>query len=332
MTPQPGEPPAEAGAPPGRLVRLWHRAAVPIYRTVSYLAQRAPLRLSYWCAARIGDLVFFVFWREKRTITLENMRHVLGPYASRAMVRASARDSVRNYAKYMVEFVRFPRMSRQEILDAIGIASWDRFDALLADGRGVIFVSFHMGNWDFAGAAAGIRGYPFLVVADSVGPPEFNAEVQAVRRRQGLRLVEAEQPALAARGVVKALRAGEMVGLLVDIPTSTDGVPVRLFGETAYLPAGPATLALRTGARIVPGAVFRRPDNRFSLVVDDRFDYTPTGDRQADVQRLTQALVTALEELVRQRPEQWYIFRRLWPTGEPQPSAHHSPAALGADA
>jgi KDO2-lipid IV(A) lauroyltransferase len=319
------------GARPRLLARLWRLASVPLFWIASALVRRAPLWLSYWCACRIADLVFFAFWREKRRITIQNMRRILGPTASRASVRALARESVRNYAKYVVEFLRFPRLTHQEILEALGIDDWSRFDALLAEGRGVLFVSFHTGNWDLAGAAAGIRGYPLQVVADVIGPPALNAEIQSLRRRQGMRLIEADQPAAAARALLKALRAGEMAGMLIDVPTP-DGVPVRLFGETAYLPAGPATIALRTGARVVPTAVFRRPDNRFGLVFDETFDYRPTGDRPADVRALTQAMATALERLVRRRPDQWYIFRQLWPVPAPRSALQPAPAALGADA
>jgi lauroyl/myristoyl acyltransferase len=311
--------------------RVWRCVAVPLYIVASALAGRLPLGLSYGIACRLADLVFFVLWREKRRITIHNMRRVLGPRAPSSLVRACARESVRNYAKYLVEFLRFPQLNRQQILDALGVDDWSRFDRLLDEGRGVLFVSFHTGNWDLAGAAAGIRGYPLQVVADVVGPPEFNARVQSVRRQQGMRLIEAGHPAIAARALLKSLRAGEMAGILIDVPTS-DGVPVRLFGKTALLPAGPATIALRSGARVVPTAVFRRPDNRFQLVLDEAFDFRPTGNRDADVRALTQSMATALEALVRRRPEQWYIFRALWPAEAARAALHPDPVPLGADA
>lgn len=329
--PHDGEVSEHGGIWPAVRARLWGRAALPLYRVASLLARLLPAGLSYWCACRLADVVFSFLWREKRRITLHTMRLALGPEAPSSEVRRCARESVRNYAKYLVEFLRFPSLNPQQIVEALGIRDWSRFDALLAEGRGVIFVSFHTGNWDLAGAAAAIHGYPLHVVADVVGPPEFNAAVQDARRRHGMRLIEANHPTLAARTLMKALRAGEMVGLLIDVPTP-EGVPVRLFGRTARLPAGPATLALRTGARVVPTAVFRRPDNRFSLVLDERFTYHSTGDRADDVRGLTQAMVTALEQLVRRQPEQWYIFRELWPAGAPRPAPRSAPATVGADA
>jgi lauroyl/myristoyl acyltransferase len=304
---------------------------LPLYWLAAALAQRLPLAASYRLATRLADLVFRLVWRERRQIVLANMRQVLGPAASQRAVEQAAQESVRHYARYLVEFLRFPRLSKEEIVAAVGIESWSRFDALLAEGRGVIFVSFHLGNWDLAGAAAGIRGYPFLVVADQFGPPALNALVQEVRRRQGMQLLAAEQGAQTARALLRALRDGQMVGLLLDIPSPEDGVPVQLFGRTAWLPAGPATLALRTGARIVPTAVFRQPDHRFLLVIDDQFDYTPGGERAVAVPALTQQIVRALEDLVRQHPEQWYLFRRLWSAGAGRPRRGLTPAAVGAE-
>jgi KDO2-lipid IV(A) lauroyltransferase len=258
------------------------------------------------------------------------MRQVLGRRATASQVRSLARRSVRNYARYMVEFLRFPTLSREEILAKIGIDRWDRFDTLLSEGRGVLFVGLHMGNWDLAGAAAGIRGYPFWVVADVIQPPALNEEIQGVRRRQGMHILPMEN---AARGLLKALKAGEMVGLLIDRPSPDDGVPVRFFGGTAYVPAGAATLALRTNARVIPAAVLRRPDQRFDLVLDDDFRYDPSGDREADVRELTQAIMTSLEGMVRATPEQWYMFRPMWPAAT-DAAGYRQPqrAALGADA
>ncbi|MCS6801232.1 MAG: lysophospholipid acyltransferase family protein [Chloroflexota bacterium] len=302
-----------------------------LYRLAAMLVRIVPLWFSYWCACRIADVIFFAVWRDKRRVTIQNMRLVLGPSASPRTVRACARESVRNYAKYVVEFLRFASLRHRHILDALEITDWSRFDALRAEGRGVLFVAFHTGNWDLAGAAAGLRGYPLHVVADVVGPPLLNAEIQGIRRRQGIRLIEADHPAAAARALIKALRAGEMAGILIDVP-APDGVPVRLFGKTAYLPAGPATIALRTGARVVPTAVFRRPDNRFELLVDESFCYAPRGDREHDIRSLTQAMASALEALVRRQPEQWYIFRELWPVRATLTAPRSAPAAVGADA
>lgn len=339
MTEPDSAPPNKTGRPANRpgprredtrpkISRL-DRLALLTYRVSSTAVQALPVGISYRAASLVADVVFYAVWREKRRIVIENMRHVLGPRASSRMVQAAARRSVRNYAKYVVDFLRFPKLSRQEILQAIGIDSWERFDALLHQDRGVIFIGLHMGNWDLAGAAAGIRGYPFHVITDTIKPLVLDGDIQGIRRAKGMRILPMDQ---AARGVLRALRNKEMVGLLIDKPTPGSGVEVRFFDGPVWVPAGAATLALKTNARIIPGGVIRLPNNRFHLIIEDGFDYAPTGDHQTDVRQITQAVMTALEAMVRRHPEQWYMFRRMWPDTEHREIHQPAPTALGADA
>ncbi len=112
------------------------------------------------------------------------------------------------------------------------------------------------------------------------------------------------------------MRRNEIVLLLVDRPMPGEGVPVQFFGETAWLPSGPAAIALKTGASIVIGHCIRLPgDVRFAGGLEPALDYAPllTGDKEADVRAITQAVASAMETLIRRAPDQWYMFRPMWP-------------------
>ncbi|MBI4758643.1 MAG: hypothetical protein HY783_06545 [Chloroflexi bacterium] len=150
-----------------------------------FLTQTAPVRLSYFVAMRLGDLFFFL-WRKKRQITVENMRHVLGHDADPRQVVETARRSIRNYAKVIVEFLRLPRLSDQEVISLVKQSlGWEHLDRALAHGKGVILVLSHFGNWDLAGAVLAARTYPTNAVADSFRPERLNQLVPGPEAKPG---------------------------------------------------------------------------------------------------------------------------------------------------
>jgi KDO2-lipid IV(A) lauroyltransferase len=120
----------------------------------------------------------------------------------------------------------------------------------------------------------------------------------------------------AAAGIVRAIRRHEALALLVDTPVADGtGVDVQFFGEWTAVPAGPARIALRTGARVIPVALVRATGTSDQIIalVDLDVGIVPTGNAERDVQVLTQRIIAAHERFIRAYPDQWYIFRRMWP-------------------
>jgi KDO2-lipid IV(A) lauroyltransferase len=113
------------------------------------------------------------------------------------------------------------------------------------------------------------------------------------------------------------LREGGLVGLLCDRDIEGTGVEVDFFGERTTMPAGPATLALRTGATLCTGAVYSGPGRDHRAIVEPPLDTTRTGPLRKDVARLTQEIATRLEGLIRRAPEQWHVFQPLWLADRP---------------
>jgi KDO2-lipid IV(A) lauroyltransferase len=243
----------------------------------------------------------------RRTAT-ENMRQVLGSDTDVRQLRKCVRSAYRNYFKYLAEFLMLPSISRQRLQQSIDHAGWENLDCALADGKGAIFVCFHIGNWDIAGSMIAVQGYPMNVVVDAFNPKRLNDVIQGYRIEKGVKIIPVEQ---AARKVLQVLRHNEILGLLVDLP-APDGVPVQLFGATCRIPAGAATLALRTGAKVLPGYLIRKPDNSFEGRIGTPIDFQASGDMETDVQQFSQAIVDRLSCYVRDHPEQWFVARQLW--------------------
>lgn len=275
------------------------------------LLARIPRRTSYWLAAGVADALFAVW--PKSGLIVENMARIAAATGDPRPPRLLARLSLRNYAYYLADFLRFSPIARAELERSIRADDRRRLEGLIAAGRGLILAGMHMGNWDYAGSLMGLFGHPFYVVTDTLRPARVNAFVQGRRRAMGMTPIPLEQ---AARGAFRALRSGATVGLLIDRPTSEHvGIPVEFFGRTCFLPAGAAALSLRTGAPVVPATMFRQPDGSYQMAFEFDLQIASTGHAPTDVQALAQQIVQTHETWISAHPEQWYMFRRMWPGG-----------------
>ncbi len=281
------------------------------WRFAHIVFPRLPLPWSY-AGARLCGRGAFAFWARGRRATIWNFRHVL-PGAPLEEVRRVARRSLENYCCYLVDFMRLPSLSAETIM-----AACDTDDAVAclasacAGGRGAIVSPVHFGNWDAGACAVALRGNPMTVVAETFPDPRLNRMVVGARERHGLRVLPLEKGGLP---IMRGLRRRETVALFIDRPKPGEGVTVSFFGHPVDVPAGPAHLALRTGAALIPCGAPRLQTGRFAfrVLADCGLTVAPTDDHDADVVQLTQLLMAAHERYIRCYPDQWYMFREMWP-------------------
>jgi len=294
-------------------VALCNRVQVTYYliRLGEALTAVLPTRVSYALAVAIGDGMY-VTWRMLRHQVAANVRQVLGEGADAAAVARTTRGVLRNYVKYLVDFAALPSRQHEELERLVRIVGLEHLDRALQAGRGVIFVGLHFGSFEVAAAMMALRGYRMNVVVESFQPPKLDSLIQRRRADKGMTLIPLEA-ASATRKLVRALHRNEILGLVVDRPSKDGGVCVEFFGGATRVPAGAATLALKTGAKLLPGYAVREHDNSFTGTILPHVDVEPSGDWSQDVQRLTQRIMHSLEESVKRYPEQWYMFREMWP-------------------
>jgi KDO2-lipid IV(A) lauroyltransferase len=280
-----------------------------------------PRRIRFTLATVVGEGVYWLL-RNKRAAALDNMAHVLGPDAPPERVRLAAKRTFHNYVKYLTEFAHLPRWTDRDLdsllTDLDGLV---HIEDALRDGKGAIIVSPHFGNWDVAGWLFG-RRWTFAAVAEPLTPPELDALVEKWRRSKPMGFIPL---ATAARSAMRILQRGGIVALMVDRPThaTAEGITVRFFGAPTRVPAGAAHFALRTGAPVVVGGVWRTPQNRYTPVVFPPLRFTTGGRGESDVQAAMQRIMADLETLIRSHPDQWYMFRRMWPEPVRRPRPAH---------
>ncbi len=174
-------------------------------------------------------------------------------------------------------------------------------------GGGLILSAAHVANNEAIAANIAHRGFPLSVMADDTSFPELYEVLRKQRKSWGVTLVAWRN----LRVIYGVLKRGEMLGLLIDWGYRSDGIPVRLFDAWTTLPAGPATLAAKTGARILPIGTRRQPDGTFGVWWGEPIDVLSTDP--AELQRATQAMADAMADSIRVAPEQWYSFKPVWP-------------------
>ncbi len=226
-------------------------------------------------------------------------------------VRRLALRAYREYARYLVELMRLPSRSPEEV-DALAGNLDDREVELRriwaeARGGGMILSAAHIANNEAIAANIARRGLPLSVVADDTSFPELFELLRAQRATWGVTLI----PWRNLRAIYGILRRGELLGLLIDWGYRSDGIPVKLFDAWTTLPSGPVTLAARTGARILPIGTRRQADGTFGVWWGDPIDVLT--EDPAELQRATQAMADALAASVAVAPHQWYSFKPLWP-------------------
>ncbi len=280
-----------------------------ILRVAELIAHVVPRRVGYGIARRFADL-YVVFDRRGREAVIGNLLQIhrhSGVALSPRALRALARENFLNFAKYIVDFFRFSRPQPAQLKGLVDFGNTTQvFDQLLAQGKGVIALTAHLGNWELGGAAMAALGYKLNVVALWQPDQRLNRLYQRQRISRQLNPIPMGR---AARECIAALRRNEIVALLGDRDFTGSRETVEFFGQPARLPQGPAKLALATGAPIAPMFMIRRPDETFAYIVEEPIWADRSRDSVEDVMR---RIARALERVISQHSEQWYLFHDLW--------------------
>jgi Kdo2-lipid IVA lauroyltransferase/acyltransferase len=216
-------------------------------------------------------------------------------------------------ARLIAAFARFPGLNRQNISDYIRYDGLENLTRAQSKGRGVLIATAHLGNWELSAFAHALLSQPMSIVVRPLDHPGIDGIVERRRALSGNRIIEKTD---AARGILRALKENDAVGILIDQNTAPEqGVFIDFFGVKACAGSAFAKLAHRSGAAVVPGfALWSAKERRYVL----RFypEVEITGDVQADTQRIH----SQLESVIREHPDQWLWIHRRWktrPPGEP---------------
>jgi len=246
-----------------------------------------------------------------------NLR-VVKPELTTPELEALVRQGLRSYARYWCEVFRLPTWSERDVLRRLVTHQAERLDQAVADRRGAVVALGHLGNWDHLAAWGMTRGYRITTVAERLKPEALFRRFLEFREGLGLEVVAAEGDSAISRKLTDCLTNSGVVPLLVDRNLGDTGVAVRFFDRDVTLPAGPAVLARRTGAVLLPAWSWY-DDTHTHLHVDAPLALPETGPLRDAVAVAMQDFADRLAQVVREHPQDWHVLQRIWPSVDPLP-------------
>lgn len=304
MPPRYKRPPGE-----GRLIQLVYYAFVG----GSALARALPERVSYGFARAAGRLA--ARFSKKREQVQKNLSRISGlPLGSAELDRLVVK-AYQSYARYWLETFALVREDQDFFLDRFRSPTQDRLFGYVARGKGAIVVVGHLGNWDAAGAWVGANGHLLVTVAEVLKPRRMFDFFAAHRAKLGMVIHPAERGA--TMKLAEAVENGAVVAILGDRDLKGRGPVVEFFGEKVPFPAGPASVALKTGAPVfvagVYGVVHEDGKRGWTADISEPIEIEEGSGPDA-VQAITQQVARELERCVAKHPEEWHVLQPFWPS------------------
>ncbi len=279
-----------------------------LYVTGFFLAKIMPIGVCYFVAELVARTYFLFAERDKEGLRA-NLKVVLGGDADEATINRHVLAVFRNFAKYLADFFKFTRFSEEYVFRNIEIVGREHVDKCLSEGKGVITLSLHLGNWELGGAVVGGLNYPISALILEHANKRIN---DFFTRQRAINDMKAIPVGLRIKECFNVLKRGEILAIAGDKDYTASGIYVDFFGKKALMPKGPAVFSLRTGAPIVFSVLTREKGDRFKLTFEKPIKYHPIGDHEKDIRALMSEYLRIFERYVREYPDQWYAFRKVW--------------------
>ena len=271
-----------------------------------------PRRAALAFARILGAAAYYVIWRQRDRI-FENLSAAYGTAKTEAEFRRIGREVMQNAAETAVEVLQFPKLDREKInrfvdsREALAV-----YHGLLKEGKGVLSITAHLGNWELLAGVVIRNGFSACVIGRRIYYEPYNDWIIALRRALGIETIYRDEP---MRRVVRALKANRIVGLLPDQDMdSLPGIFVDFFGWPAYTSIAPVKLSLMTGAPIVVSFLIREPGDRYRLVVEEVIRPEMKTGREDALRKYTEQWMGDFERMILRYPGQWAWMHNRWKT------------------
>ena len=278
------------------------------FKAVQSLIETLPRAWAYALGIVVARLAYR-FSDAARERLETNLRQAL-PHAGDDDIQRIARLNFRNHSKAYADLMQLPALDLEQMRPYLHLYGMEHLDAALERGRGVLVISVHMGSWEIVAAIWAASIAPVYFFAEVLEPRKMYEWYRDTRAKLGIKVLPANRKGL--KQVIEALESNAMVVTAIDRDVIGTGIPMRFFGRDARIPSGPAALALRLGTPLLPVCVYRLPDDSYQAVGLPPLIAEPSGDRDADLKRVTADLLHTLEDFVRQHPDQWHVPHVIW--------------------
>jgi KDO2-lipid IV(A) lauroyltransferase len=283
---------------------------VALFKSMGAVMEALPERVDVGVASAVAS-AFGRRSKKARAHLARNLAHALRPVGGdvdRGVLDRFTERAFASYGQYWAEGAKLPGLEPAKVFARFRIGEGlEHLYAAKEKGLGTVIALPHIGSWEWGGSFLNSLGLGMTAVAEDLEPPELFAWFKQKRESIGIRIEPLDEHA--GTVLLQTLKDGGVVGLLCDRDIQGNGVEVEFFGERVKIPAGPATLALRTGATLVAAACYSGPGRDHFAVVTPPIPAERTGRLRDDVTRVTQLVAHELEGLIRRAPEQWHVLQ-----------------------
>ncbi len=274
-------------------------------RFVRLFSLLVPYHVGVRSGGLLGFIAYYLLPRErKRAVSHLTLAF---PDKDRSWIRHTARNCFIHLGKGMLEVML---MTPRRLEQVIEFSGEEALHNAINIGKGVIYVTGHIGNWEIMGHAVAAR-YNLSVIAAPIEPEQVNDMIVGLRAGMGVRTILRSRPG-ASRELVRVFKENRIMGILIDQDTDVESAFVDFMARPAWTPTAAASMALKFGAPVIFGYIQRNRDNRHTIFIEGPFELVHTGDREKDIITITAMLTKKIEDAIRRNPEQWVWMHRRW--------------------
>jgi len=282
-----------------RLSLIW------LTRLVQAFSALLPYRLGVGAGGMLGLLAYYALSRE-RNRAIAHLTLVYGE-KGRKWVRRTARGNFVHLGKSLLEIML---MTPDRLSRVVDLQGEENLDAAMKQGKGAVYVTGHIGNWELMGHAVSSR-YPLSVVAAPIEPEQVNEMIVNLRAKMGVRTILRGRPG-AAKELIRVFKENRVLGILIDQDTDVESAFVDFMDRPAWTPTAAASMAMKFGAPVIFGHIQRNRDSRHTITIEGPLNLIQTGDHDKDVIANTEMFTKKIEQCIRNNPEQWVWMHRRW--------------------
>ncbi|HPT87401.1 MAG TPA: lysophospholipid acyltransferase family protein [Bacillota bacterium] len=274
-----------------------------------FLVRICPLRTGLFFGRLLG-LTAYSILKSRRNITLSNIEHAkIQGFLKKAPDSRKLARAVWKHLGYLgSEFLYYYSHDHRHLLQRVTIEGEEHLQSVLAKQKGAIMASAHIGNWELIGLCLSVKGYKLCPLVKPQENPFFNRLITAKRESVGMKTISRNG---FLRPILQALTRNEIVPFIMD-QTDFLGVKLDFFGRPAYLPAGPAQFAIKTGTPLIFVHIVRESLLSHKIIISEEIIPASTGDTASDIRETTKILAKIIERTIDDQPEQWLWMHKLW--------------------
>ena len=271
-------------------------------------------------------ILYYRLIKKQRERAVRQMMDGLG--ISEAEARETVRLSFINLGRNILEILYMPNLNKDNIGEYISFENREYIESAVAEGKGVVIYTAHIGTWEWLSAAFLLTGIPATAIAKKQPNEQYTRVIDDLRATIGMEVFSRGSSELLA--AARALKAGKLLGFLADQDGGPGGAFIEFLGKPASTPMGPAVFWSKFGSPVVPAFILRRPDGRHKVWLGAPMRYEDSGDTDKDLYDFTEKMTRILERVIRENPTQWLWFQHRWNTPPEQRHVkHHTVKAIG---